>query len=145
MAPAVVRGGDRAGDLSVISAAAGRERGLFGGRTAHPGGGYNDLVKANSLGYPLITWSIDTLDWKTKNAQTTYDTILSQVKDGDIILMHQGRTESALALREILAGLRQMGLQPGTVSDLMADAPLMSGPADKVIADLRVVGCVLDE
>ncbi|MCI1723159.1 MAG: polysaccharide deacetylase family protein [Lachnospiraceae bacterium] len=83
-----------------------------------PGGGYNDLVKANSLGYPLITWSIDTLDWKTKNAQTTYDTILSQVKDGDIILMHEIYSPSVDAAEKVIPELIKRGYQLVTVSEM---------------------------
>ncbi|MGD9518996.1 MAG: polysaccharide deacetylase family protein [Armatimonadota bacterium] len=112
-----------------------------------PGGDLDakTLRLCSQMGFLPVFFSRNTGDWRPRSSSDIVRAALQGVKGGDIILMHQGRTESALALREILAGLRQMGLQPGTVSDLMADAPLMSGPADKVIADLRVVGCVLDE
>lgn len=83
-----------------------------------PGGGINDTVKANSLGYPLINWDIDTLDWKTKNAQTTYDTILNQVKDGDIILMHEIYSASVDAADKVIPELIKRGFQLVTVSEM---------------------------
>ena len=52
-----------------------------------PYGSINRTVK-NTVKDPLILWSIDTLDWKTLNADKTADAILKQAKDGDIILMH---------------------------------------------------------
>lgn len=52
-----------------------------------PYGSVNDKVKQNA-GQPLIMWSIDTLDWKTRNTQSTIDSVLNDAKDGDIVLMH---------------------------------------------------------
>ena len=54
-----------------------------------PGERSNDASKAvlAKAGMPSIIWSVDTLDWKTRNAQHTIDTVLRQVQDGDIILM----------------------------------------------------------
>lgn len=83
-----------------------------------PGGGYNDLVSANSCGMPIITWSIDTLDWKTRNAQTTYNTVMGSVKDGDIILMHEIYQESIDAAKALIPALIQQGYQLVTVSEL---------------------------
>ncbi|HUM82452.1 MAG TPA: polysaccharide deacetylase family protein [Lachnospiraceae bacterium] len=85
-----------------------------------PGGGYNDLVKANSCGMPLILWSIDTLDWSTKNAQSTYDSVMNNVKDGDVILMHEIYQASLDAAKMLIPALIQQGYQLVTVSDLAA-------------------------
>lgn len=38
---------------------------------------------------PMILWNIDTLDWKTRNAQKTIETVMNNVGDGDIVLMHE--------------------------------------------------------
>ena len=47
-----------------------------------PGGKINDASKAvlAKAGMPSIIWSVDTLDWKTRNAQHTIDTVLRQVQ-----------------------------------------------------------------
>ena len=50
-----------------------------------PYGAVNDQVKA-AVGMPMILWNIDTLDWKTKDTQSTIDCVLNTADDGDIIL-----------------------------------------------------------
>lgn len=54
-----------------------------------PGGAINEaaLNTLAKLNMRNIMWSIDTLDWKHKNVSKTVDTVLSQIRDGDIILM----------------------------------------------------------
>ena len=85
-----------------------------------PGGGYNDLVIANSFGMPMIMWSIDTLDWSHKNAQTTYDTVMNSVQDGDIILMHEIYEQSYIAAQMLIPALLERGFRLVTVSELAA-------------------------
>lgn len=84
-----------------------------------PYGAYDDMVKQNSS-LPLILWSIDTLDWKTLNAQSTVDTILDSVKDGDIILMHDIHSTSVDAAEIVIPELIKRGYQLVTVSELAA-------------------------
>ena len=69
---------------------------------------------------PLILWNIDTLDWKTRNAKTTVDMVMNNVKDGDIILMHDIHTESVDAAIELIPKLLEKGYQLVTVSELAA-------------------------
>ncbi len=85
-----------------------------------PYGALDEKVKESigSLGYPSILWSIDTLDWKHKNAQTTVDTVLSQVKDGDIILMHDVYGATADASAVLIPELIGRGYQLVTVSEM---------------------------
>ena len=85
-----------------------------------PGGFLNDASKAvlAKKGVPAIMWSIDTLDWKTKNAQTTVDTVLNNVKDGDIILMHDLYAPSAEAAEILIPELTKRGYQLVTVSEM---------------------------
>ena len=52
-----------------------------------PGGGYNDRV-LQALPLPHIMWSVDTLDWKNRNAASVRNSILNNAKDGSIVLMH---------------------------------------------------------
>ncbi|MEY8390906.1 polysaccharide deacetylase family protein [Lachnospiraceae bacterium 45-W7] len=82
-----------------------------------PGGGQNPTVR-NAVGMPLILWSIDTLDWKTKNASATQTAVLNHVKDGDIILMHDLYNPTAEASKVIIPELVRRGYQLVTVSEL---------------------------
>lgn len=85
-----------------------------------PGGFVNDASKQAlaSYGVPAILWSIDTLDWKTKNAQKTINTVLTEVKDGDIILMHDLYSTTADATVVLIPELISRGYQLVTVSEL---------------------------
>lgn len=84
-----------------------------------PGGNHNATVRANT-NMPMIQWNIDTLDWKTRNADSTVNTILSQVKDGDIILMHELYSQTADATERIVPELVNRGFQLVTVSEMAA-------------------------
>ena len=90
-----------------------------------PGGLKNTTVLAN-ISQPVIMWSIDTLDWKTRNAANTVQVILSQVRDGDIILMHELYSASADAVEAVVPALAERGYQMVTVSEL---ASLRGGAA----------------
>lgn len=84
-----------------------------------PYGSINSTVLANT-GMPVILWNIDTLDWKTKNTSRTVNHVLSNVKDGDIILMHETYATSAAAAEIIIPELVSRGYQLVTVSELAA-------------------------
>lgn len=84
-----------------------------------PGGNKNDTVIAN-VHMPMIQWSIDTLDWKTRNADQTVEKVLSQVRDGDIVLMHELYTQTGDAALRIIPELVNRGYQLVTVSEMAA-------------------------
>ena len=69
---------------------------------------------------PMILWNIDTLDWKTRNAQSTIDAVMKDVKDGDIILMHDIHSETIDAALQLIPRLQAEGYQLVTVSELAA-------------------------
>lgn len=70
------------------------------------------------IGKPMILWSIDTLDWKTRNAKSTETKIMSNVKDGDIILMHDLYSQSRDAAIKVIPKLIKEGYQLVTVSEM---------------------------
>ena len=82
-----------------------------------PYGAINDTVRS-SVGLPMILWSIDTLDWKTRNAQSSIDTVMNDVQDGDVILMHDIHTESIDAALVLIPKLEEAGYQLVTVSEM---------------------------
>ena len=81
------------------------------------GGAANANVK-QWVGMPSIIWSIDTLDWKTRNADSTRRAVLNRVKDGDIVLMHDLYSATATASETIIPELVRRGYQLVTVSEL---------------------------
>jgi len=98
-----------------------------------PYGSINRTVK-NTVKDPLILWSIDTLDWKTLNADKTADAILKQARDGDIILMHDIHAPTAEAVKKVLPKLEKKGFQVCTVSELLEARNITLHPGDVVVS-----------
>lgn len=84
-----------------------------------PGGSYNSTVLA-TVNMPFIQWSVDTLDWKYRNASSVVSKIKSNVRDGSIILMHDLYSSTAAASEVIIPWLISQGYQIVTVSEMMA-------------------------
>ena len=83
-----------------------------------PGGNYTADVKT-AVSKPLIFWSIDTEDWRSRDAEKTKQIVLSQVKDGDIVLMHALYLSTAEACKAIIPELTARGYQLVTVSEMI--------------------------
>ena len=83
-----------------------------------PGGKITDDVKA-AVTKPMIYWSLDTEDWKSRNAQSVESMVDGHVVDGDIILMHELYSSTEEACREIIPRLHEEGFQLVTVSELI--------------------------
>ena len=52
-----------------------------------PGGSYNSRV-LDCIPLPHIMWSVDTRDWATRSSNAVYHSILSNSKNGSIVLLH---------------------------------------------------------
>jgi len=76
----------------------------------------NKLKK--TVGKPMILWSVDTLDWKTRNAKSTQKAIMETVKDGDIVLMHDLYQATRDAVKKVIPQLIKKGYQLVTVSEM---------------------------
>lgn len=100
-----------------------------------PGGNYNSTVLANTH-MPMIQWSIDTLDWKTRNAQSTVNAVVGKVKDGGIILMHELYNQTGDAALQIIPALTEQGFQLVTVSE-MAEAKGVGLQAGKLYSSFH--------
>lgn len=101
-----------------------------------PYGAYNDAVKeaCKNANEPIVLWSIDTLDWKTKNANSTYNTVMDKVSDGDIILFHDIYEPSVEAAIKLIPALMDEGYQLVTFSE-MAEAKIGGWEAGEVYTD----------
>lgn len=67
---------------------------------------------------PVINWSIDTRDWENRNTEIIVNSILEDVKDGDIILMHDLYDTTAEASKIVIPELVKRGYQLVTVEEL---------------------------
>lgn len=86
------------------------------------GGAYDDTVQQamKESGLPIINWSLDTLDWKNRDADIIYDKIVSNAKDGDIVLMHDLRECTLEGVTRAMDTLEDRGFAFVTVSELAA-------------------------
>ena len=82
-----------------------------------PYGAINDTVSA-SVGCPMILWSVDTLDWKTRNTTSDVNEVMNGAKDGAVILMHDIHMPTAKAVEIFVPKLVDKGIQLVTVSEL---------------------------
>jgi peptidoglycan/xylan/chitin deacetylase (PgdA/CDA1 family) len=82
-----------------------------------PYGSVSSTVKS-SVNKPIILWSIDTLDWKTRSKSKTISAVMNNVKDGDIVLMHDIHKPTKEAALSIIPQLCKKGYQLVTVSEL---------------------------
>lgn len=69
---------------------------------------------------PIILWSIDPRDWSDRNTERQVAEILTQAKDGDIILLHDIYESSVETAFQVIDSLQQNGFYFLTVSDLFA-------------------------
>ena len=65
----------------------------------------------------IVMWSLDSRDWKYRNRNSISKIVLNNIKDGDIILMHE-LNESYESLKIILPELKKQHYQVVTVSTL---------------------------
>ncbi|MGE5335210.1 MAG: polysaccharide deacetylase family protein, partial [Nitrososphaerota archaeon] len=89
-----------------------------------PYGGYDSTIvaQAGTFGLTTIMWNDDPADWSQPGTMTIVNRVLSNVRPGSIILMHDGpagRAQTLAALPYILSGLRQRGLTPVSLPQLL--------------------------
>lgn len=82
-----------------------------------PYGAISDKMR-KKMKKPMILWSLDTLDWKYRNAKKVFRKVKKEVKDGDIILMHDIHAETAEAVKQVVPWLLEQGYDILTVSEL---------------------------
>jgi peptidoglycan/xylan/chitin deacetylase (PgdA/CDA1 family) len=97
-----------------------------------PYGRYNPLLfpATNMLGYKVITWSVDPVNWNSPHPVINTDVILNSTEPGSIILLHDGSenipptpfdpADTVSKLPTIIKDLRTRGFCFTTVSQLLS-------------------------
>lgn len=118
-------------DLTKLSADAVRAeivRGAAAVGGAHflrpPYGAYNATVaeQAGLAGLRLAMWTVDTLDWKTRNAAAVLAKVKAGTRPGAVILMHDGggdRSQTVVALPQVIDWLLQQDYALTTLQRLL--------------------------
>jgi peptidoglycan-N-acetylglucosamine deacetylase len=102
-----------------------------GTRVMRPPYGAIDETVAKHIKWPMIMWTLDTLDWDSKDSDLIIKRTLDNIKDGDIVLMHDMYLSTAIACETIIPELVKRGYQLVTVSELCKakDIELINGKA----------------
>jgi peptidoglycan/xylan/chitin deacetylase (PgdA/CDA1 family) len=89
-----------------------------------PGGVISRLLisQARAHGLHTVGWSVDPRDWSRPGSQAIYSRVVSAVRPGAIVLLHDGggpRAQTVAALPRIIATLRARGYRFLTVPQLL--------------------------
>lgn len=86
-----------------------------------PYGDYtSDLVKiAGEQGYFTIQWDVDSLDWKDLSSEEIISRVKNNIKNGSIILFHNGAKNTPEAIKALIPQLKAEGYQFVKVGDLI--------------------------
>ena len=87
-----------------------------------PGGCCSDGVRqvAEVRLLSILGWSVDPRDWATTDTISIERAVLRNIKDGDIILLHDMSASSVMAALDIIDSLQKEGFRFVTVSQLAA-------------------------
>ena len=85
-----------------------------------PGGCCSDAVMqvARARGLAVLGWSVDPRDWATSDVIAIDTAVVEQVKDGDVVLLHDMTDSSVDAALAIIDHLQAQGFTFVTVSEL---------------------------
>jgi polysaccharide deacetylase family sporulation protein PdaB len=99
-----------------------------------PNGDFDKRVLniADGLGYTVIQWDTDSLDWKNIGVDKIVKRVVNGAHPGDIILMHASDSaeQTHLALPQIIDELRAKGYEFVSVSEMLQQAQVSNKPAE---------------
>lgn len=76
------------------------------------------VAAAEEIGYKVVYWTLDTVDWQEPAAETILDRIVPHIQDGALILAHPKQCTLA-ALPKLAAQIRSKGLEFAPLSQLI--------------------------
>ncbi len=80
----------------------------------------DDVIKtASANGYKVIQWDVDSLDWKDLSVDEICVRVTDKIKNGSIILFHNGAANTPAALEKLLPILKEKGFEFVPVSELI--------------------------
>jgi peptidoglycan/xylan/chitin deacetylase (PgdA/CDA1 family) len=68
-----------------------------------------------------VLWNVDPLDWCSSDANCITKNVITKVKDGDIVLMHDFTATSVTAALNIIDHLQDEGYEFVTVEDILLE------------------------
>ena len=90
-------------------------------RFPYGGRNYAARLHAAGLGYQSAFWDIDPRGWDPAHTVTdAVEHIRHTAHYGGIIIMHCGSWDDANALADVIGAIRELGIAPGTLSDVLS-------------------------
>ncbi len=88
-----------------------------------PYGAWDEELKetGEKVGVSFVNWSIDTLDWKTRDAESVYNEIITSAADGKIILCHDLYESTVEAIKKAVPYLLSEGYEFESISAMFED------------------------
>ncbi len=85
-----------------------------------PGGCCSDAVRqvAEARQLAILGWSVDPRDWATSDSAAIERSVLKNISDGDIVLLHDMTASSVRAALDIIDSLLEENFEIVTVSEL---------------------------
>ncbi len=86
-----------------------------------PGGCCSDAVRqvAEARNLAILSWSVDPRDWATDDTAAIERSVLKNIHDGDIVLLHDMSSSSVQAALDIVDTLLEENYEIVTVSELV--------------------------
>lgn len=78
-----------------------------------------DRLVGEQLPMLMVMWTLDTRDWECQDTRAIVENVVQNVKENDIILMHDGYETTVEATRQIIPLLKEKGYTFVTVEELM--------------------------
>ena len=92
-------------------------------RFPYGGRNYANRLHAASFGYQSSFWDIDPRGWDpTKTVTDVIAHVRHTAHHGGIVIMHCGSWDDANALAGVIQVIRELGMQPGTLTDVLGQA-----------------------
>ena len=82
----------------------------------------NSIIRsaAGKVGYKnCITYDVDTLDYQDPKPQAIIDTCMKEIKNGSIVSLHFGHSNTVKALPKLFSAIQSSGLELVTLSNLL--------------------------
>jgi hypothetical protein len=90
-----------------------------------PGGLYPRMV-SSGVDWAFIQWSLDTYDWRGISSGLVMSKVRSKLRDGDIILCHDIKPNTAESARRIARYAAEQGYMLLTIDELFASTAAVS-------------------
>lgn len=80
--------------------------------------GQTDTTVESTIAYPMINWTVDSQDWKSRDREAIVNTVMSNIHDNAIVLFHDLYPSTADAIDYLIPKLTEMGYTFVTLDEM---------------------------